>query len=100
MFQPDTKDLYCQIGALFTDQTAPHRNWNGGSTCHTCGNTILRDRYMILFKKSALGTATRSRTALAVFAVSVVFGGGISEASAKSHHHHYRHHAWHHHHTS
>ena len=55
---------------------------------------------MILFKKSALGTATRSRTALAVFAVSVVFGGGISEASAKSHHHHYRHHAWHHHHTS
>jgi rare lipoprotein A len=53
---------------------------------------------MIVSKKPALGTVTVSRTALAVFAATFVFGGGISEASAKSHHH-YRHHAWHHHHT-
>jgi len=51
---------------------------------------------MIAFKKSARGTVTRSRTALAVFAATVVFGGGISEASARPRHHH--HHAWHHHH--
>jgi peptidoglycan lytic transglycosylase len=50
---------------------------------------------MIVFKKSALGTVTRSRTALAVFAATVVFGGGITEASARPRHHH---HAWHHHH--
>ena len=50
---------------------------------------------MIVSKKSALGTVTRSRTALAVFAATVVFGGGITEASARPRHHH---HAWHHHH--
>jgi peptidoglycan lytic transglycosylase len=50
---------------------------------------------MIVSKKSAQGTGTRSRTALAVFAATVVFGGGISEASARPRHHH---HAWHHHH--
>jgi rare lipoprotein A len=50
---------------------------------------------MIVSKKSALGTVTRSRTALAVFAATVVFGGGLTEASARPRHHH---HAWHHHH--
>jgi len=50
---------------------------------------------MIVSKKSAPGTVTRSRTALAAFAATVVFGGGITEASAHSRHHH---HAWHHHH--
>jgi peptidoglycan lytic transglycosylase len=50
---------------------------------------------MIVSNKSALGAVTRSRTALAVFAATVVFGGGISDASARSRHHH---HAWHHHH--
>jgi rare lipoprotein A len=44
---------------------------------------------MIVSKKSALGTVTRSRTALAVFAATVVFGGGISEASARPRHHHH-----------
>ncbi|SDT24473.1 septal ring lytic transglycosylase RlpA family protein [Bradyrhizobium canariense] len=49
-------------------------------------------------KKSALGTVTRSRTALAVVAATLVFGGGITEASAKSrhHHHHYGHRHSHH----
>jgi rare lipoprotein A len=46
-------------------------------------------------KKSALGAVTQSRTALALFAATFVFGGGISEASAKSHRH-YRHHFHHH----
>lgn len=54
---------------------------------------------MIASTKSALGTVTRSRTALAVFAATVVFGGGISEASAKGRHHHgfHHHHGYHHH---
>ena len=51
---------------------------------------------MIVSKKSALGAVTRSRTALAVFAATVAFGGGVTEASAKGYRHH--HHAWHHHH--
>jgi rare lipoprotein A len=49
---------------------------------------------MITSKKAVLGVVTQSRTALAVVAATLVFGGGISEASAKSyrHHHHYHHH--------
>jgi rare lipoprotein A len=55
---------------------------------------------MIASKKSALGAVTRSRTALVVFAATVVFGGGISEASAKSYrHHHFHHHGYRHHHA-
>jgi rare lipoprotein A len=48
--------------------------------------------------RSRLGTVTRSRTALAVVAATVVFGGGVSEASARGRHHH--HHGYHHHHAS
>ena len=56
---------------------------------------------MLAFKKSTLGTITQSRTALAVVAATLVFGGGITQASAKSRHHHhvYRHH-FHHRHAS
>jgi rare lipoprotein A len=43
-------------------------------------------------KKSALGTGTRSRTALSLIAATFLLGGGITEASAKSHRHHHRHH--------
>jgi rare lipoprotein A len=50
------------------------------------------------FKKSAPGTGTRSRTALSLIAATVLFGGGVTEASAKSHRHHHRHH--HHHHAA
>ena len=53
---------------------------------------------MLKFKKSALGTVTQSRTALALFAGTLLLGGGITEASAKSHRHHHRHH--HHHHAA
>jgi rare lipoprotein A len=42
----------------------------------------------------ALGNATRSRTALAFVAATLLVGGSVTEASAKSRHH-YRHH--HHH---
>jgi rare lipoprotein A len=47
---------------------------------------------MLKFKKSALGTVTQSRTAVALFAGTLLLGGGITEASAKSRHHHHRHH--------
>jgi rare lipoprotein A len=43
-----------------------------------------------------LGTLTRSRTALALIAATLLVGGSISEASAKSRHHrHHSHHASH-----
>jgi len=51
---------------------------------------------MLKFKKSALGNGTRSRTALSLVAATVLLGGGITEASAKSHRHHHRHHHAHH----
>ena len=51
---------------------------------------------MLELKKSAPGNGTRSRTALSLLAATVLLGGGISEASAKSHRHHYRHHHAHH----
>ena len=47
---------------------------------------------MLKLTKSALGNATWSRTALAVCAATVLIGGSVSEASAKSHRHHHRHH--------
>jgi len=44
----------------------------------------------------APGTLTRSRTALALIAATLLVGGSISEASAKSRHHrHHSHHASH-----
>jgi rare lipoprotein A len=47
-------------------------------------------------KKSAPGNGTRSRTALSFLAATLLLGGGITEASAKSHRHHHRHHHAHH----
>jgi rare lipoprotein A len=47
---------------------------------------------MLKFKKSAPGNLTRSRTAIALFAGTLVLGGGITEASARSRHHHHGHH--------
>ena len=49
---------------------------------------------MLTFKKPTLGTQTQSRTALALFAATLLVGS-VTEASAKSHryhHHGYRHH--------
>jgi rare lipoprotein A len=53
---------------------------------------------MLKLKKTALGAVTQSRTAVALFAGTLLLGGGITEASAKSHRHHHRHH--HHHHAA
>jgi rare lipoprotein A len=50
---------------------------------------------MLTSKKLALRNVTQSRTALAVFAATLLVGGSVTEASAKSryhHHHHYHHH--------
>jgi rare lipoprotein A len=47
---------------------------------------------MLNTKRSALGTRTRSRTALALVAATLLVGG-ITEASARSRHHHRHHHA-------
>jgi len=50
---------------------------------------------MLTSKKMALRNVTQSRTALAVFAATLLVGGSVTEASAKSrhHHHHHAHHA-------
>jgi rare lipoprotein A len=52
---------------------------------------------MLTSKIQGLGNVTQSRTALVVFAATLLFGGGITEASAKSRHHHYGHRHFHHH---
>ena len=46
---------------------------------------------MLSSKNPALGNVTQSRTALALFAATLLIGGSVTEASAKSRHHH-RHH--------
>jgi peptidoglycan lytic transglycosylase len=52
---------------------------------------------MLTAKKPTLGTATRSRTALTIVAATLLVGGSVTEASAKSRHHHrHRHHHSHH----
>jgi len=56
---------------------------------------------MLTSKKLALRNVAGSRTALAVFAATLLVGGSVTEASAKSRHHHHRHHHHHHaHHAS
>ena len=51
---------------------------------------------MLKSNKQALGNVTRSRTALSLFAATLLIGGSATEASAKSRHHHHR---YHHHHA-
>jgi rare lipoprotein A len=51
---------------------------------------------MLTSKNSTLGTVTQSRTALALFAATLLVGGSITEASAKSRHHRHHHHHAHH----
>jgi rare lipoprotein A len=55
---------------------------------------------MLKLKRLALGNVTQSRTAIAMFAATLLVGGSITEASAKSKHHHHRHHHHHSHHAS
>jgi rare lipoprotein A len=51
---------------------------------------------MLTWKNPALGNVTQSRTALAIFAATLMVGGSVTEASAKSHRHHHGHHHSHH----
>jgi peptidoglycan lytic transglycosylase len=51
---------------------------------------------MLISKNTALGNGTQSRTALAIFAATLLVGGSVTEASAKSRHHHRHHHHAHH----
>jgi rare lipoprotein A len=44
---------------------------------------------MLTLKKSALGKSTHSRTAVALFAATLLVGGSATEASAKSHRHYH-----------
>jgi rare lipoprotein A len=55
---------------------------------------------MLKLKNLARGNVTPSRTALAVFAATLLFSGSVTEASARSHRHHHRHHHHHDHHAS
>jgi len=47
---------------------------------------------MLSTKKLSLGNVTQSRTALTIFAATLLIGGSVTEASAKSRHHHRHHH--------
>ena len=53
---------------------------------------------MLKLKNLTLGNVTQSRTALALFAATLLVGGSVTEASAKSHRHH--HHGYRHHHQA
>src|SRR3954471_3912851 len=50
---------------------------------------------MLNTNKAVLGNLTRSRTALAMMAATLLIGGSVTEASAKSRHHRHRHHSHH-----
>jgi rare lipoprotein A len=52
---------------------------------------------MVTAKNPALGHSAQSRTALTLFAATLLVGGSITEASAKSHRHYHHHHHFHHH---
>jgi rare lipoprotein A len=54
---------------------------------------------MLHTNKVAPGTLTRSRTVLALVAATLLVGGTVSEASAKSRHHRHHHHHHHSHHA-
>ena len=51
---------------------------------------------MLNTNKLAPGSVTRSRTAFALIAATLLVGGSVSEASAKSRHHRHHHHHAHH----
>ena len=48
---------------------------------------------MLNTNKAVLGNLTRSRTAFALIAATLLIGGSVTEASAKSRHHRHSHHA-------
>lgn len=50
---------------------------------------------MLTSKNPTLGNLTQSRTAIALFAATLLVGASVTEASAKSRHHHRHHHSHH-----
>jgi rare lipoprotein A len=52
---------------------------------------------MLTSKIQTLGRVTQSRTAMALFAATLLVGGSATEASARSHRHHHFHRHYHHH---
>src|SRR5437868_8043229 len=87
IFQPEINRLYCPIHAALRTETPTHRNWDGGSTVTNVA-LLSRDYSMLKTKKSASGV-TRSLSATAPIAATIL-AGGLSEASAKSKKHHHR----------
>ena len=87
MFQPEINGLYCPIHAALRKETPTHRNWDEGSTVTNVA-LLSRDYSMLKTNKSAPGV-TRSLSATALIAATLL-AGSLSEASAKSrkHHHH------------
>jgi len=55
---------------------------------------------MLTSNNPTLGKVTQSRTALALFAATLLLGGSVTEAAAKSKKHHHRHHHHHSHHAA
>src|SRR5689334_24306725 len=87
MFQPEINGLYCPTHAALRKETPTHRNWDGGSTVTNVA-LLSRDYSMLKTKKTAPGL-TRSFSATALIAATIL-AGGLSEASAKArkHYHH------------
>src|SRR5262245_62547593 len=85
MFQPEINGLYCPIHAALRKETPTHRSRDGGSTVTNVA-ILSRDYSMLKTKKSAPG-ATRSLSATALIAATIL-AGGLSEAAAKSRKHH------------
>ena len=87
MFQPEINGLYCPIHAALRKETPTHRNWDEGSTVTNVA-ILSRDYSMLKTNKMAPGV-TRSLSATALIAATIL-AGGLSDASAKSKRHHHR----------
>ena len=95
MFQREANRFYCPFYASLAYQTAPINLGRGFRLSHMW-QYYLRDKYTVKLKNPTPAKVTQSRTALALFAATILVGGSVTEASAKSHRHH--HHGYHHHH--
>ncbi len=88
---------YCPVYALLSHQTATGQNGAGVPLATYVAILMSRDKYMMVSKIQALGRVPQSRTAIALFAATLLVGGSATEASARSHRHHHFHRHYHHH---
>src|SRR5207248_11632444 len=86
--KPDLLPTFC----LISPPNGAYAKRDGGSTCHICGNTIFEGLIYADIQNPRLGNMARPRTSLGALAATLLIGGSISEASAKSHPHPRRHH--------